>query len=379
MKIEKNFDQKGWDIFVSQQELAQFLQSWSWGDFQQNLGRRYWRFPPRADQHQAEKSNWGQALVIKHNLPFNKNYLYCPRGPILTHTQTNADYTQTDTDKTRTDADHTRTNTDRTRTDAEKKLEENKNFKSFFREIIEIANQEKSIFFRFELPILLNFWSDNEQKFGTKWSIRRSFSEGGLPIVKIADVQPSQTPVLNLSKSEEEILTEMHYKTRYNIRLAERRGIKIRQGQPAEIEKFLNLLKQTAKRDKFRPHPDNYYCQLIKIDIAKLYLAEYQNKVLAANIIIFFGDTVTYLHGASDNKYKSLMAPHLLQWAAIKEAKRLGYLYYDFWGINEKKWPGVTRFKRGFGGKEINYPGTFDVIFDNFWYRLYRLGKKFLV
>jgi len=348
MMFKENINQQEWDNFVSQQKLAQFLQSWQWGEFQQGLGRFCWRL----------KSDWGQALVIKHNLPFNKNYLYCPRGPILTHTRTNTDYT---------------------RTNAEKKLEENKNFKSFFREIIEIANQEKSIFLRFELPILSNFWSINEQKFGTKWSIPMSGAISGLPIKKTADVQPSQTLILDLSKSEEQILTEMHYKTRYNIRLAERHSVKMRQGQPEEIEKFLNLLHQTAKRDKFKPHPDNYYRQLISLaqNFVKLFLAEYQNKILAANIIIFLGDTVTYLHGASSEEYKNIMAPHLLQWLVIKEAKKLGYRYYDFWGINEKKWPGVTRFKKGFGGETVEYPGTYDLILNKFWYRLYWFGKLF--
>jgi lipid II:glycine glycyltransferase (peptidoglycan interpeptide bridge formation enzyme) len=71
------------------------------------------------------------------------------------------------------------------------------------------------------------------------------------------------------------------------------------------------------------------------------------------------------------------MAPHLLHWEIIRQAKQLGYHFYDFWGIDEKKWPGLTRFKKGFGGKIIEYPGTFDLVFNKFWYQLYRLGKIF--
>jgi lipid II:glycine glycyltransferase (peptidoglycan interpeptide bridge formation enzyme) len=70
------------------------------------------------------------------------------------------------------------------------------------------------------------------------------------------------------------------------------------------------------------------------------------------------------------------MGPHLLQWEEIRLVKKQGYRFYDFWGIDEKKWPGVTRFKMGFGGETVTYPGTFDLVFDKFWYQLYNLGKK---
>ncbi len=72
------------------------------------------------------------------------------------------------------------------------------------------------------------------------------------------------------------------------------------------------------------------------------------------------------------------MATHFLQWQAISEAKKLDMKYYDFWGIDEKKWPGVTRFKKGFGGQEIIYPGTFDLIFQPLWYQAYNLARRVL-
>ena len=72
------------------------------------------------------------------------------------------------------------------------------------------------------------------------------------------------------------------------------------------------------------------------------------------------------------------MAPYLLQWEQIKEAKKRGCIEYDFWGIDDKKWPGVTRFKKGFGGQEITYPGAFDLIFQPIWYRLYKIAKRII-
>ena len=72
------------------------------------------------------------------------------------------------------------------------------------------------------------------------------------------------------------------------------------------------------------------------------------------------------------------MAPHLLQWEQIKEAKKRGCIEYDFWGIDDKKWPGVTRFKRGFGGREINYPNAHDLVFQPIWYLIYKIARKIL-
>lgn len=303
---------KIWDEFVVGQKPVQFLQSWQWGQFQQNLGRQIFRL----------KGEWGQALIVKYHLPLGKSYLYCPRGPVLRNW-------------------------------------DDKRMVLFLAEVKNLAKKEESIFLRFEPPIL-------DSRFRILDSRRA------------ADVQPSKTLILDLSKSEEELLAAMHYKTRYNIRLAQKHEVKIFQDNN-QVENFLNLLHQTIKRDKFRAYPDRYYHQLLNLnpEFVKLYLARFKEKILTANIIIFFGDTVTYVHGASSDEYKNLMAPHLLHWEIICLAKKLGYQFYDFWGINEKKWPGVTRFKKSFGGQIVEYPGAFDLVLDKFWYRLYCLGKRF--
>jgi lipid II:glycine glycyltransferase (peptidoglycan interpeptide bridge formation enzyme) len=110
--------------------------------------------------------------------------------------------------------------------------------------------------------------------------------------------------------------------------------------------------------------------------LAKIYFAEYEGKVLCANMMIFYGDTATYLHGGSSSADKNIMAPHLLQWEQIKLAKAKGYKYYDFWGIDEIKWPGVTRFKKGFGGFEVDYGGTWELAITKWKYTLYKLIKR---
>jgi len=196
-------------------------------------------------------------------------------------------------------------------------------------------------------------------------------------IIKTIDVQPSQTLILDLSKSETDLLADMHPKTRYNIRLAEKKGVKIFQDNN-RIEEFLRLLKITTERDAFRGHDDDYYRVMAAYDsnFIKLFLAEYDGRIIAAGLFCFYGNGVTYMHGASDNNDRSVMAPYLLQWHLILTAQKYAYKYYDFYGISEVKWPGVTRFKTGFGGEIVNYPGTFDYIISPFWYKIYNLARR---
>jgi len=134
----------------------------------------------------------------------------------------------------------------------------------------------------------------------------------------------------------------------------------------------------TGGRDNFRLHGAAHYKNLLTVapDFIKLFLAEYRGRNIAAGFFCFWGDKVTYLHGASDNEFRNVMAPYLLQWFLILAAKKEGYRYYDFYGLDEKKWPGVTRFKLGFGGRTVEYPGTYDVIFNSAGYRIYNLARK---
>jgi len=285
-------------------EQESFLQSVQWQEFQKALGRQTWRIH--------------KILVIKHNLPLGKNYLYSPRSPAVKS--------------------------------------------DFLEELREIAKKEGSIFFKIEPITDLNLENFNFTK-----SSRQ--------------IQPTKTLILDISKSEEELLKQMHQKTRYNIRLAQKKGVTIEESSE-KIDDFLRLSKETAKRDKFHLHPRKYYQKMLEVlgkpGMVKLFLAKYQNHIIVANLVCFFGPTATYLHGASDYNFRQLMATHLCQWQAILEAKKLGLKYYNFWGIDEEKWPGVTRFKRGFAGQEITYPGSFNLVFRPAWYQVYNLARRIL-
>ena len=193
---------------------------------------------------------------------------------------------------------------------------------------------------------------------------------------KVRQVQPTKTLMLDLNLSEEELLAQMHQKTRYNIRLAAKKGANLTLGNQDYFDRFYDLLVGTYRRKNKGLHSRDYYQKLFDDHLAKLFFAELDGKVLCANMMVFYGDTVTYLHGGSSSDDKNIMAPHFLQWEQIKQAKVQGYKYYDFWGIDEIKWPGVTRFKKGFGGFEIDYRGTWELPIIKNWYKIYKLIKK---
>jgi lipid II:glycine glycyltransferase (peptidoglycan interpeptide bridge formation enzyme) len=194
---------------------------------------------------------------------------------------------------------------------------------------------------------------------------------------KTIDLQPKQSLLIDLVQPEDTLLTAMHQKTRYNIRLAQKKGLTVEEGKTEDFPEFWRLMSLTGERDGFRLHDAAHYQNLLTgTSPTKLYFARYEGKNIAAGLFCFWGDKVTYLHGASDNEFRQLMAPYFLQWEMIRRAKAAGYKYYDFFGIDEKKWPGVTRFKLGFGGRRVDYPGTFDAVFRPSLYQLYDFLRR---
>lgn len=178
-------------------------------------------------------------------------------------------------------------------------------------------------------------------------------------LIKTIDIQPSKTLLLSLEQSEAEMLAQMHQKTRYNIRLAEKKNLIIKTS--AEFcEQFLDLLEETKQRDQFRIHSRSYYKTMIQSETVELVTVWDKETLLAGSLIAKQGDTVTYVHGASSSVKRELMAPYFLHWQTIRQCKSEGFSWYDWQGIDEKKWPGVTRFKQGFGGQTHLFPGTFD-------------------
>ncbi|MBP9828258.1 peptidoglycan bridge formation glycyltransferase FemA/FemB family protein [Patescibacteria group bacterium] len=214
--------------------------------------------------------------------------------------------------------------------------------------------------------------------------------EGGLPVFsgkKVHDRQPAVTTVLDLTKSYESLLAGMKSKTRYNVRLAEKKGVTIKVGGVELFTEFAELMKVTAERDGFSIHELQRYKTMLEVvndeDIQSyLAIAFYNDKPLAANLMIDAFDTRTYLHGASSNDERQVMAPYALHAYLIRDAQEKGMRTYDFWGVaptddDEKHaWHGITRFKMGFGGDRLIMPGTYEIPIQRFAYFLYRTAKK---
>jgi len=338
MEIIEVNNKDTWNSFIAKNN-GSFLQSWEWGQIQKNLNKKIWRLATVSDNNIVNA-----ILIIKQDLAFGKSYLFSPWAIC---------------------ADN--------------------EYQLFSDKIKEIAKVENAIFFRYE-PMCESGAGDLQQ----------------LNFRFVGSAEPKDTLLIDLSKSEEELLKEMHPKTRYNIRLAERKGVKVSMSYSTTIletqfDHFWQLLQETYNRQGIKAYNKDYYHKILDKNVFQLYLARYENKIIVANLMSFFGNlspweadsggrvdrsgTVTYLYGGSDRNFHQTMATSLIQWQAIKDAKAQGYKYYDFYGISggDKKniWAGITRFKKGFGGVEKHYVGAWDLIFSKSWYGLYKISRKF--
>nr|MDD3720053.1 peptidoglycan bridge formation glycyltransferase FemA/FemB family protein [Candidatus Gracilibacteria bacterium] len=194
------------------------------------------------------------------------------------------------------------------------------------------------------------------------------------------------TAIINLSTSEEEILSEMKPKGRYNIRLAEKKGIVVKEVEKTEsnIKIFYDLLLQTTSRDKFSGNTFAYYKTFLEtIPNSTLFIAYKDDVPISAGIFVFDENISIYYYGAStnDENYRNLMAPYLLQWTAIKKAKVIGSRYYDFLGIatpgdTNSSLLGVTDFKLKFTKGIVNVSDSYIWVNKKFIYFVLNLLRK---
>lgn len=195
---------------------------------------------------------------------------------------------------------------------------------------------------------------------------------------------PSWTQILDITKNEEELLKNFHPKTRYNIKLAEKKGVSVKEMTNKEGFKiFTTLYFQTCKRQNYFGH-DLKYHQIVfnnlKEKIAHILIAFYKNEPLSAFQIWVFKDIAYYVYGGSSEKYRNFMAGNLLMWSAIKFAKKKGVKKFDMWGSlppqypKNHPWAGFTRFKEGYRGKFIEMIGSFDLIINPVFYFFYNVA-----
>lgn len=331
-----------------------FLQSPEWEEFLRAIEKETFRV----------KRN----LFVIETLPMGLRYAYCPRGPVL---------------------------------QAKQRTQKKKHPMQM---MIEKARKCGCDWIRIE---------PNTQEEVREIQNNTSYTKPSPKTFRLAprDVQPREILVMDISSSEEELLSQMKSKTRYNIRLAEKKGVEVIVSKERQYrDRFFELVRETANRAGIRTHPRDHYEKLLNTlgeDTAKLYIAKYQGEIIAVNLMIFYEDFVIYLHGGSGDVYKNVMAPFLLQWRAIQDAKKEGKRWYDFGGIdlgsrfqvsvnsedeakrkNQERailsqqstgksqlpWAGITRFKQGFAPEteSVKFPGTYDVVLNVWKYKGYR-------
>ncbi|MBN2545109.1 MAG: peptidoglycan bridge formation glycyltransferase FemA/FemB family protein [Spirochaetes bacterium] len=195
---------------------------------------------------------------------------------------------------------------------------------------------------------------------------------------------PTHTNIIDLDKPLDDLLKEMKPKGRYNIKLAEKKGIIIKTGNSANIEEFYNLLKITGNRDGFSLNSINYYKNMIKIlPFTRLLLLYKDDILIAGGIFLFYNKQGLYYYGASSNEYRNLMAPYLMQWEAIRIAKKMNCKYYDFMGIADPdkkldRLSGVTDFKLKFGGRIVKFNTSYRITHNKIMQFSYDTAKKIL-
>lgn len=334
-----------WEAFQSRMPWAQFTQSWAWGSFRGAEGNEVVRVAC-----EGERGSWLAAAQIEfRERRGGLGYWYMPRGPVFSP---------------------------RVPVHKRRKL-----LQRFFSEL-DRAGLKPALFWRVE-PVaelkkpegLLPMVAKRGQPFAFK---------------RVSPLNPSSTRLIDLTKDTEALLQDMHHKTRYNIHVAEKHGVTVRLADgPDDIERFLALIRETSERAAFVPQPTAYLRDMIRMlaerEMLRVRIAERGGEILAASVEILYGDTVTYLHGGSASEGRETMAPYRLHWEAIQQAKQEGFLIYDFWGENpessasaawKESWSGITRFKRGWGGRHVDLYGTWDLPRSAWLYRLLFFTRK---
>lgn len=294
------------DARVREHPHGALQQTHAWGQFQQSFPDRRLEgvFTVRADHRDV----WSSALVTQR-LPGGWSYLLAPRGPLLAHEPPPMTFEV---------------------------------LRRFLRSAF-----PRALFLRMDPP----FPRESPEAAEFRGLVEQ------VPFLRAPETVPTTTLVLDLRLDEPRLLAEMHPKGRYNIRVAERHGVRCRTGTPQELPAFYRLLRATAERTGIRIHPPSVYAAMLHTlgTHAELLVAEHEGRMVAGLLSTRFRGTTTYYYGGSDHAARQLMAPYLLQWEAVRRARAAGDQWYDFLGIAPEgsdghPLAGVTDFKRKFGG-----------------------------
>ena len=320
-------DRSAWDAALACLPRPHIFQTWRWGDFKSR-----WGWQPTRLLFEQDGQTLAAAQILRRQLPRLPLYVtYVPKGPVL---------------------------------DYENPLQLGRVLSALERQ----ASEQRSLFIKIDPDVWLSRGTgDSPPAPGATDVLERFSQHGWRPSAE--QIQFRNTVLVDLSQDEDEMLANMKAKTRYNIRLTSRRGVRARLGDESDLKTFFRLYHETSQRDEFLIRPSTYYLdvwsEFLRVGEAHLLLAEVDGEPIAGVILFHFGQTAWYMYGASSNQYRNLMPNYLLQWEAMRLAKKLGCTQYDMWGApdcfdeNDPMW-GVYRFKVGFGGETVQGIGAFD-------------------
>jgi peptidoglycan pentaglycine glycine transferase (the first glycine) len=324
MTLKLVTDQTHWNTMLTALPYRHILQAWEWGQF-----KNRWGWAPRYFVNEENGVSNAAALVLRRTFsPLKLNILYVPKGPALDY----ADSALVD---------------------------------RVLRELVDVARRDHAIFIKID-PDLNQ--ADRSRLLDRGW--RYSAEQ----------IQFRNTMLLDLTRGEDELLAAMKPKTRYNVRLAQKKGVEVRSGDLGDLELLYAMYAETAQRDGFIIRPLDYYRDawgsFIQSDLAHPLLAEVDQEVVAGLILFRFADRTWYMYGMSRNAHRDKMPNHLLQWEAMRWAKSQGCTIYDLWGApdelseSDSMW-GVYKFKEGLGAEFAPHVGAHDLVISRPGYWLY--------
>ena len=318
--------QREWDTFVNEHPNGHLLQSWGWGELKASAGWHSLRFGLWDEQEEFVAAAQVLCRTAPH-VPLRAGFLaYIPKGPVI-------DWSQPELCTT------------------------------FFAQLNKELQGRGAVALRMEPSQLVAVATNN--------CLMESLS--ATLLYPTTPVQPIRTIFLDLTLDEATLLARMKEKWRYNLRLAERKGVTVRVAKTEEdVQAWYALMQLTSDRDQFGVHMLDYYLAAWRIfsprQQARLFLAEHDGQLLAGIFVGLFARQGIYLYGASSNEQRNLMPNYLLQWEAIRWAKQEGATLYDFWGIpatedEDEAMAGVYRFKRGWGGDVVRFVGCYEHVY----------------
>jgi len=297
------------------------LQTWEWGDFRKKMGIDVARLI--VDEGKRVSQHWQMTF---HSVPFTPFIIgYFPKGPMPDPIMIN--------------------------------------------ELKKIGKQKKAIFIQLEPNIVIGQKTmSNEQLISSHHPLFTKY-----------------TFVIDLTQSEEELMNNMHSKTRYNIRLAQKHGVVIKEdSSDLAFTAYLKLSEKTTERQGFYAHNKTYHetmwNSMKENGSAKLFTASYNNEIITAWILFCFNDMIYYPYGASSRNHREVMAPNLLLWEIVKWGKTHGYKKFDLWGAmgpdpdTHDPWYGFHRFKEGYHPELVEFVGSYDLVIHPLLYKLYCIG-----